>query len=617
MKPSRKPLRSLLAVALACAAVPAFAQQAPFSQTVFFGDSLTDSGHFRPALIGLLGPNGALIGKFTTNPGLVWSEQLAAYYGTDATSDNQGGTNYAVGGANVAVDSADPVLGPQPSLATQAGAYLAANGGKADPDALYSVWGGANDMYLVLLGLQTPEAGIAGAVGPEAGIVGTLQAAGARYVLVPSMPDLGLTPRARAAGEVGMAQATALATAYNDALYGTLAAAGLSVIPVDTFHFLQEVSADPSGYGLASVTAAGCLAQPAPAGDSSLFCNPASYADPSVAGSYLFADGIHPGTAAHAMLAQLAESMIEGPRQIAMLPHVESTVGRARADRVDARLDAPVGEGSGMRWWFDVRGDSQRYGKGDVYDGVGPAVTVGVDWRNGGATYGAFGGYGRQGMDWGQGRGSFDQDDLTIGGYAGWRSGALWVNGQASYTQVKYDIDRAVRIGPMTRVHSGSPDGSNLSVGASAGWDFGDGAFRHGPVLALLSQQIDVDGYAESDPELSSSLAYPDQSFDSLVGSAGWQFSWSPTDRIHPYGRVTWDREFEDAPEQAFASAQSIPVSLQYAVPGVAFDDSYGTLLLGARTTLMGLDANVGTSLTFGQAGGNDATVFVSVGNRF
>src|SRR5690606_17261744 len=111
--------------------------------------------------------------------------------------------------------------------------------------------------------------------------------------------------------------------------------------------------------------------------------------------------------------------------------------------------------------------------------------------------------------------------------------------------------------------------------------------------------------------------AFDKQEFDSLIGSVGWQFSWSPTDRIHPYGRVTWDREFEDAPEQAFATSQSIPGSLRYAVPGLAFDDSYGTLVLGARTKLLGLDADVGTSLTFGQAGGNDATVFVSVGNRF
>src|SRR5690606_27660691 len=95
---SRKAPRTLLAAALALAAAPAMAQDSPFSQTVFFGDSLTDSGHFRPALIQLIGPNGALIRRFTTNPGLVWSEYLADYYGTDATSDNQGGSNYAVGG---------------------------------------------------------------------------------------------------------------------------------------------------------------------------------------------------------------------------------------------------------------------------------------------------------------------------------------------------------------------------------------------------------------------------------------------------------------------------------------------------------------------------------------
>src|SRR3546814_9790840 len=102
---SRKPLRTLLAAALALAAMPALAQDSPFSQTVFFGDSLTDSGHFRPALIQLIGPNGALIGRFTTNPGLVWSEYLADYYGTNAVSDNQGGDNYAVGGARPGVDT--------------------------------------------------------------------------------------------------------------------------------------------------------------------------------------------------------------------------------------------------------------------------------------------------------------------------------------------------------------------------------------------------------------------------------------------------------------------------------------------------------------------------------
>jgi outer membrane lipase/esterase len=611
---SRKPLRTLLAAALALAVAPVFAQDSPFSQTVFFGDSLTDSGHFRPVLIQVVGPNGALIGRFTTNPGLVWSEYLADYYGTDATSDNQGGTNYAVGGGRVGVDTAG-ALGAQPSLATQVGAYLAANGGHADANALYSVWGGANDMFAVQADPSQAQAIIGGAVTAEVGIVGALDAAGAQYVLVPNLPDLGLTPASRAGGALGMAQGTALATAYNDALFGALASQDLAVIPVDTFHFLQEVVANPALYGFSNVTTPGCstLVQ----GGSSLFCSPASYVAADVASSYLFADSVHPTTTAQAMISQLAVSMIEAPRQIAVLPHAEASVGRARFGRVDARMAQPA-DGEGMRWWADVRGDAQRYGDGGSnYDGIGPTLTFGVDWSAGNLVYGGFAGYGRQGMDWGQNRGSFDQTDASLGGFIGWRGGSAWINGQVSYSQVGYDIDREVQIGPATRIHSGSPDGSNLSVGASAGWEFGDGALRNGPVLSVLSQQIDVDGYKESDAALSTSLAFPDQSFDSLIGSIGWQVSYAPSDRVHPYARITWDREFEDAPAQAFASAQSIPGSLQYAVPGVAFDDQYGTLLMGARTRAMGLDVNVGTTLTFGQASGNDATVFATIGNRF
>ena len=50
MKRSISPARSLLAVALAMAAVPVLAQDGPYTQTVFFGDSLTDAGYFRPLL---------------------------------------------------------------------------------------------------------------------------------------------------------------------------------------------------------------------------------------------------------------------------------------------------------------------------------------------------------------------------------------------------------------------------------------------------------------------------------------------------------------------------------------------------------------------------------------
>lgn len=623
-----KLIRSVLAAALAVAALPAAAQsssKSPFSQTIFFGDSLTDGGYFRPLLIQQLGPNGALIGQFTTNPSYVWSQYLADYYGSNAQSAWNGnttanptlaaGNNWAVGGARVGVDAVSG-LGVLPSLASQYARYLS-SGHTVDPGALYTVWGGANDMFAVQANPSQAAQIISGAVTAQVGLVGALTQAGAQYILVPTLPDLGLTPDSRAGGAVGMAQGTALATTYNTNLFNALAANNLRVIPMDTFHFLQEVVANPSQFGITNVSGKACVTQPPPAGGSSLFCSPLSTV-PGGANSYLFADGVHPTTAAHKALADFAVSIIEGPRQLAILPYSASTIGRSRAMMVEGSIDAfAQDDQDGMRWWGDVRGDQVRYGAPFHFDGTGPTASFGVGWRSGNLYYGGFAGYGRQDIDFGERRGNFKQTDTSIGGFVGWESGPLWANAQLSWTNLDFDVDRQVNLGTATRVHTGSPGGDNLSVGGSVGWNFSHGAFTHGPVLTLLSQQITVDGYAESEPTLSTSLAFPEQKVDSLIGSAGWQASYEINEHLVPYAKLTWDREFEDAREQVYAQAQSIPNSLPYAVPGLAFDESYGTLTFGIRSKLMGLDVVTGSNLSVGQAGGNDYSTFITVGGRF
>src|SRR3546814_11499817 len=42
----------------------------------------------------------------------------------------------------------------------------------------------------------------------------------------------------------------------------------------------------------------------------------------------------------------------------------------------------------------------------------------------------------------------YDLAYIKLGGYAGWRAGSLWLNGQLSYSQLGYDIDREVQLGP-------------------------------------------------------------------------------------------------------------------------------------------------------------------------
>lgn len=619
--------RTLLSAALAVAAIPAVAQTAPespFTRTVFFGDSLTDGGYFRPLLVQMLGPNGSIIGQFTTNPGYVWSQYLASYYGgnaspawtgnTTATPTPGSGDNWAVGGARNGTTTVGG-LGLTPSLTAQYQAYLGA-GNTVDPGALYSVWGGANDLFAVQANPSQASTIIGGAVTAQVGLVGALTQAGAQYILVPTLPDIGLTPSARAGGALGMAQGTALTQTFNNALFGGLAAANLRVIPLDTFHFLQEVVANPAAFGLTNVTNQACLAQPAPAGDSSLFCSPLSSV-PGSASSYLFADGVHPTTAAHQALADFAISVIDGPRMIALLPRSATTTGRARAAMVDgAAAGIASAEGDGMHWWADLRGQQQRFVKSTGFDGTGGTGSFGIGWRSGNLMYGAFAGYGRQDVDFGFRRGDFRQTDASVGGFVGWARDGLWANGQVSWTKLGYKVDRQVNLGQASRTHSGSPDGDNLSAGASMGWNFNHGAWQHGPVLSVLAQKISVDGYSE-DSTQSTALAYPKQDVDSLIGSAGWQVSYAMSEQVRPYMRLTWDREFKDAPAQAWAQSLSMSGTLPYAVPGVAFDDSYGTVGLGVRTRMMGLDVTAGANVTVEQKGGSDTSVFVTFGGAF
>ena len=610
MKRSISPVRSLLAVALAMAAAPVLAQDGPYTQTVFFGDSLTDAGYFRPLLPASVRP---VTGQFTTNPGFVWSQYLAEYYGTSAYANGNGqvGTNYAAGGARVGTNTTG-ALGPIPSLATQVNTYLASTGGRADPNALYTVWGGANDLFAITSGGADPTTTIGGAVTAQVGIIGTLQNAGARYILVPTIPDLGVTPGFRAQGAAAAAAGTQLSTTYNTALFNAIDTAGLRVIPLDTFSLLREIVASPAEYGFANVTGTACQPQITA---NSLTCNPTSYVSPNAPDTYAFADGVHPTSKAHSIRSQYAVAMLEGPRQIALLPYTASVHGRARADRVAAHV-AGKPEADGMRWWGDLRGDFLRYDDGDLYDGAGPMGTFGVDWSRGSMVYGAFAGYGRAKYDFGKRSGSFDEADATLGGFAGWYGDRLWANAQVSYSWISYDVDREVQLGNVTRRHSGSPDGTNLSLGLSAGYQWGEGAFRHGPVISVLSQTIDMDGYSESNVN-SSALAYPDQEFDSLIGSAGYEFSYAINDHLQPYARLTVDKEFEDPAEEVFAQALSLPGTSAYAVPGLDTDDGYGTLLMGARTKLFGFDANLGVTTTVNQGGGTNTTAFMTLGGSF
>lgn len=203
----RRRSKGLAAVALLLTST---AYAADFEQTYFFGDSLTDSGTY------IIQQSPLETGRFTVDPGHVWSEDLASHYGANAApyglflpdSDNdsgehmvvkKGGSNYAQGGARVDERPGVGILNAMP-ISKQVDTYLNEQG-QADSNALYSVWGGANDVFyqaaeVVSSGMPLEEAkkNLNEAAKADVHQITRLHEAGARYILVPNLPDMGATP---------------------------------------------------------------------------------------------------------------------------------------------------------------------------------------------------------------------------------------------------------------------------------------------------------------------------------------------------------------------------------------------------------------------------------------
>ena len=267
-----------------------------FSSVIAFGDSLSDNGNYY-RLVNKLTPltpqDGSpplpyFYGRYSNGPVAV--ELLAANLGVTLH-------DFAVGGATSGLANEDPRF-PRSGVLGQVQDYVAANE-RLDDDALYVVWGGAND-FLGATNLGAPgvaQAVIGNAINNLTQSIGTLYAHGARHFLVPNLPDLGLTPLNQGAQAP---QATYLSTVFNQAYAAALQALGQQlrysdIHTVDVAALLEKVAANPGFYQFQNVTDK-CV------GDPTYFCILNSFNSGSAAG-YLFWDDVHPTASAHALLA--------------------------------------------------------------------------------------------------------------------------------------------------------------------------------------------------------------------------------------------------------------------------------------------------------------------------
>jgi phospholipase/lecithinase/hemolysin len=182
--------------------------------------------------------------------GPLWPEYLAPQLGF--AYDSTG--NYAAPGASSLV-----VLGQVDSY--QMSTVM------ADPNALYVVWA-----------LPSNDIGAVDAVNNIVTAVDSLSAFGATNILIPNMPDAGLSPGGTDAG-------TALSIYFNSTLESAFTGMA-NVTIVDLFTLHHDIYDDPAAYGFSNVT------------------DSCSDTAPDECGTYMFWDNYgHPTTVGHSIFA--------------------------------------------------------------------------------------------------------------------------------------------------------------------------------------------------------------------------------------------------------------------------------------------------------------------------
>lgn len=313
-----------VAVGLAVLAVAGSAQAAPYTAEYVFGDSLSDNGNLAEGLYKQNFPNPPSFQNSFTN-GPVAASLLASRLGLSLTpslwvtgfQDINGlygpsfrpGTNFAVAAATAA---AAPVGGvPGINLPQQVLAYGLSTGGRADPNALYVIDIGGNDVRNAAL-QGTGATAVTTGVQTELTQIATLAAAGARSFLVVNVPNVGIIPEFVQDNPALAALATTYSQQYDQALASGLAAlrqsTGASLTAFDLYSFNTNLLATAGALGFTDTTDRCYTGTPLSAATS-----PQCGANAANINSFFYWDAIHPSARVQALWATGFETALNVP----------------------------------------------------------------------------------------------------------------------------------------------------------------------------------------------------------------------------------------------------------------------------------------------------------------
>ena len=279
------------AALLGLASMAAHAATPSYDALYVFGDSYCDVGN----LFAVSGypPAPYYMGRFSDGP--IWLDHVAGFLHVPLTPSILHGTDYAFGGAWATVDQP---LGASkiPSVPTQVGQYLLQHGGKADPNALYIIEGGGNDIVDTTTGSPQMLGNlIAHSLFDSEQM---LRKAGARHFVIPNLFNVGLLPVAATKVAFASAASTAVNRGLNELLAPEEEIEGVHILRMDVFSLMNAVQTAPTHFGFIDITDPCLVTTTTP---------PSLCSDPE---HTFFWDTFHPTLFGHAFFAVTLENVL-------------------------------------------------------------------------------------------------------------------------------------------------------------------------------------------------------------------------------------------------------------------------------------------------------------------
>ncbi|MGE8178504.1 esterase EstP [Pseudomonas fluorescens] len=571
------PLASCV-LAMACA--QAVAAPAPYTKFIVFGDSLNDAGQFADPG----GPAGSTL-RFTNRVGPTYMDgsgevkaanstqllggklgfspdQTAA--STSAVRASEGlpdGNNWATGGFRTD-QILDSITTSSDTGERSRPGYLPSNGFRADPNALYYLSGGGNDF---LQGRVTNLDQASAAADRLVTSVQTLQQAGARYIMVWLLPDIGLTPAIN--GSPFQAFTSQLSAQFNTELVSQLQHVDAEVIPLNIPVLLKETFANPAQFGLATdqnLTAT-CFSGDGCTENAKYGINSAT-PDPT---KLIYNDSVHPTEAGQRLIADYAYSILAAPWELTLLPEMAHATLRAHQDELRNQWQSDWENWQNVgQWRAIVAGGGQHLNFDDQRsaasaDGNGYNLNIGGSYRLDEAwRIGVAAGFYRQKLEAGNDNSQYKLNTYMGTAFAQYQQNRWWADAAMTAGHLDYDsLKRKFDLGVNERGEKGSTNGTVLAVTARLGYDIAQQAsspWHLSPFISADYAKVQVDGYSENGND-STALTFGDQKRTSKRLGVGLQGKYQITPQTQVFGEFAHEREYKDDTQDLTMNLNSLP----------------------------------------------------------